>query len=131
MLGSQGDWLAGGELDITEHVGKAPGRVFSTVHTTAGSGGNGSGVAVQVSDACTAFHNDQMHWTPQRIRFGIDDKAHAAYANPGTGLARWPFDAPQFLILNLAIGGDLGGEVDVRIPLSLEVDHVRVYQRSR
>ena len=131
MLGSQGDWLAGGELDITEHVGKAPGRVFSTVHTTAGSGGNGSGAAVQVPDACTTFHNDQMHWTPQRIRFGIDDKAHAAYANPGTGLARWPFDAPQFLILNLAIGGDLGGEVDVRIPLSLEVDHVRVYQRSR
>ena len=132
MLGSQGDWPAGGELDITEHVGTAPGRVFSTVHTTAGSGGNGSGAAVQVPDACTAFHNYQMHWTPQLIRFGVDGKTHASYANPGTGADRWPFDAPQFLILNVAIGGDLGGEVDDRIfPVSLEVDHVRVYQRGK
>jgi len=41
----------------------------------------------------------------------------------------WPFDHPQYMILNLAIGGDLGGPVDDAIfPVSFQVDYVRVYQ---
>ena len=44
-------------------------------------------------------------------------------------MAAWPFDAPQYLLLNLAIGGDLGGAIDDRIfPVALEIDHVRIYQ---
>ena len=132
MLGSQGDWPAGGELDILEHIGHQPGRVFSTVHTAAGSGANGAGAAVQLPDVCTGFHDDQMHWTRQSIRFGIDGVTHFEYLNLGAGSARWPFDAPQFLILNVAIGGDLGGQVDDSIfPVRMEVDHVRVYQQPK
>ncbi len=130
MLGAQGSWPAQGELDIMEQVGREPEKVFSTVHTTSGSGGNGKGGAVQLPSACTAFHDYQMLWTPQGIRFGVDGVEHARYDNLGTGPAQWPFDAPQFLILNLAIGGDLGGTVDDGIfPLSFEIEHVRVYQR--
>ena len=130
MLGSQGDWPAGGELDIMEHIGHQPGRVFSTVHSAGGSGGSGAGAATQVPDACTAFHDYQMHWTRQGIRFGIDGVEHFEYLNPGTGSVRWPFDAPQFLILNIAIGGDLGGQIDDSIfPVSMEVEHVRVHQK--
>lgn len=129
MLNSALVWPAGGELDIMEHVGRNPGQVFSTVHTAEGSGGNGSGATVQVHDACTAFHNYQMHWTGQRIRFGIDGVVHAEYSNAGKGAGQWPFDAPQFLILNIAVGGDLGGEVDdSALPATMEVDYVRVYQ---
>ena len=131
MLGSQGDWPAAGELDILEHVGKNEGHVFSTVHTTSGSGGQGRGAGTQLPDACTAFHNYQMHWTPQAVRFGIDGRHHFTYRNAGTGPAQWPFDRPQFLILNIAIGGDLGGEVDDRIfPVQMAVEHVRVWQRA-
>ena len=130
MLGSQAEWPAGGELDIMEHIGHQPGRVFSTVHTAAGSGASGTGEAVQLPDVCTAFHDYQMHWTRQSIRFGIDGAIHFEYRNQGTGNARWPFDAPQFLILNLAVGGDLGGKVDDTIfPVSMEIKHVRVYQQ--
>lgn len=132
MLGSQGAWPAGGELDIMEWVGSAPTRVFSTVHTTSGSGGNGSGNATQIADACTSFHNYQMHWTAQQISFGIDGKVHHIYTNAGKGISQWPFDAPQFMILNVAIGGDLGGAVDDSIfPVRMEVDYVRVYQKSK
>ncbi len=133
LLGSSGgDWPAIGELDILEQVGKDPTRVFSTVHTTSGSGSNGSGAATQVADACTAFHTYQMHWTAQEIRFGVDGKVHFTYANQGTGLQQWPFVAPQFLILNLAIGGDLGGPVDdSNFPLQFEIDYVRVYQPAK
>lgn len=130
MLGSQGNWPAGGELDIMEQVGSNPARVFSTVHTASGSGANGVGNAVQVADACTAFHNYQMDWTAKQIRFGIDGKTHLIYRNSGSGHDQWPFNLPQFLILNIAIGGDLGGTVDDAIfPVRMEVDYVRVYQR--
>ncbi len=130
MLNSAVVWPTGGEIDIMEHVGRQPGRVFSTVHTRAAYGA-GTGGAVQLADACTAFHDYQMHWTPQAIRFGVDGQAHFEYVNPGTGPDRWPFDAPQFLILNIAVGGDFGGPVDDTIfPLRMEIDHVRVYQQA-
>lgn len=129
MLNRDVVWPAGGELDIMEHIGREPGRVFSTVHTAAGHGANGSGAATLVSDACTAFHSYQMHWTADAVRFGIDGVLHFEYRNPRLGPERWPFDAPQFLILNIAVGGDLGGAVDDSVfPVSMEVEHVRVYQ---
>ena len=132
MLGSQGGWPAGGELDIMEQVGKEPTKLFSTVHTAAGSGAKGSGAATQVLDACSAFHTYQMDWTAQQIRFGIDGKTHFTYTNAGAGKSQWPFDSPQFLILNIAIGGDLGGAIDDSIfPVRMEIDYVRVYQQAR
>ena len=84
MLNSALDWPKGGELDIMEHVGREPGRIFSTVHTAAAHGA-GKGGATLVPDACVAFHDYQMHWTPQMLRFGIDGKVHFVYPNPGTG----------------------------------------------
>ncbi|MDH5339132.1 MAG: glycoside hydrolase family 16 protein [Rubrivivax sp.] len=131
-LGAGGRWPQDGELDILEHVGSNPSRVFSTVHTQSGSGGNGSGSATQLPDACTAFHNYQMTWTADAIDFGVDGVVHHRYRNPGTGSASWPFDAPQFMILNVAVGGDLGGFVDDRIfPAVMEVEYARVYQARR
>ena len=111
MVGSGGRWPEDGELDIMEHVGHRPARVFSTVHTQAGSGGHGKGAEFELRDACTAFHDYQMHWTREHIAFGVDGVEHFRYANPRQGPASWPFDAPQFLVLNIAIGGDLGGAV--------------------
>jgi beta-glucanase (GH16 family) len=129
LLNSPGVWPAGGELDIMEHIGHQPGRVFSSVHTAAGSGGSARSGATQLRDMCNSFHNFQMHWTAQRIRFAVDGVTHFEYANPGTGSASWPFNGPQFLILNIAVGGDLGGAVDDGIfPVQMEIDHVRVYQ---
>jgi beta-glucanase (GH16 family) len=132
MLGSQGEWPAGGELDIMEHVGKEPSRILSTVHTGAASGGDGPGASTQVPDACAAFHTYQMLWTPQQASFGVDGKIHFTYTNPGSGTAKWPFDASQFMILNVAIGGFLGGVIDDSIfPVRMEVDYVRVYQKAK
>ncbi len=125
-LGSGGVWPDDGEVDIMEQVGSNPNRVFGTVHTKI-SGGTGTGAAVQIADACTAFHNDQLHWTADAISIGIDGVEHYRYVNPRAGASAWPFDAPQFLLLNLAIGGDLGGSVDDSIfPVVMEIDHVRV-----
>ncbi len=131
-LGSGGRWPQDGEIDIMEQVGSNPSRVFGTVHTQAGSGGNSTGGSAQVADACTAFHNYQMTWTAEAIEFAIDGATYFRYANPRSGNAAWPFTAPQFLLLNIAIGGDLGGTVDDRIfPVVMAIEHVRVYQAPR
>ena len=136
MLGTHGDWPANGELDIMEHIGRNPGRVMSTIHTPAGSGAHGVGAVVTVPDACGAFHRYQMLWTERDITFGVDGVNDLTYPRLDVGAAgaprAWPFDGPQFLLLNLAIGGDLGGPVDDSIfPVTMEVDYVRVWQAPK
>jgi beta-glucanase (GH16 family) len=129
MLGSGGIWPDDGEIDIMEQVGSNPTRVFGTVHRRAGSGGGGTGAATQVPDACTAFHDYQLHWTVDEIAIGVDGVVHFRYPNPRTGRAAWPFDEPQYMLLNIAIGGVLGGAVDDGIfPVTMEIEHVRVWQ---
>jgi len=129
-LGSGGRWPEDGEIDILEHMGRDPQRVSSAVHVAAGHAGQAMGGSARLPTACSAFHTYQMHWTPRDLVFGVDGFAHFRYVKFDVGARAWPFDAPQFLLLNLAIGGDLGGPVDDRIfPVAMEIDYVRVYQR--
>ncbi len=129
LLGTGGVWPDNGEIDIMEHVGSNPTRVFGTVHTAAGHGGNSTGAAVQLANACTAFNDYQLHWTANEIAIGVNGTVYFRYANPRSGNATWPFNAPQYLLLNIAVGGDLGGSIDDGIfPRSMEIEHVRVYQ---
>ncbi len=131
-LGSKGRWPDDGELDIMEQVGSDPQRISSAIHTSAGHGSNGVVGAVRITDACAEFHRYQMHWTADEVIFGVDGFAHLRYPRLDLGRRAWPFDAPQFLLLNIAIGGDLGGDVDDRIfPVAMEVDYVRVYQTTK
>lgn len=129
MLGTGGRWPEDGELDIMEHRGMFPDQVTSAVHVAAGHGGMAPGGAQRLPTACSQFHRYQMHWTPDDVQFGVDGFMHLRYPRLDTGPRAWPFSAAQFMILNLAIGGDLGGPVDDAIfPLAMEVDYVRVYQ---
>ena len=128
MLGSGGKWPDDGEIDIMEQVGSNPSRIMGTLHTPT-TGGSGNSGNTQVPDACTAFHNYQMHWTPSAISFAVDGNVYHRVPNPGTGRPAWPFNAPQYMLLNVAIGGTLGGSVDDSIfPVTMEIDHVRVWQ---
>jgi len=131
-LGSKGVWPDDGEIDIMEHVGKNPGQVFGSIHTGANNWmlNTQKTQTTTVSDACTAFHNYQLTWTADKILIGVDNVAYFEYTRPKDhNYGQWPFDTPQYLLLNLAIGGDLGGAVDESIfPVQMEVEYVRVYQ---
>ena len=129
----QARWPDDGEIDIMEHVGFDPGVVHATAHTGAfnHSRGNHRTATTSVADACTAFHRYQMHWTASRITVGVDDRNYYQYSNDNSGNAEWPFDSPQYLILNVAVGGDWGGQMGVTdsiFPITMEIDYVRVYQ---
>lgn len=132
MLSTGDRWPDDGELDIMEHVGRWPGKVLGTVHTAAGSGGHAVGGAQPVPDACTSFHRYQMHWTADDVMFAVDGFVHLRYPRLAHAPAAWPFDRPQYLILNLALGGHLGGDIDDAIlPARYEIDYVRVYQAAK
>ncbi|GAB5349068.1 glycoside hydrolase family 16 protein [Alteriqipengyuania sp. 357] len=130
MLGTTQGWPDGGEIDIMEHVGKTPADVFGTIHNRSTAGTSGDGGSIKVEDACAAFHDYQMVWTPDLITIAVDGTPFHRYRNAGTGNAQWPFDKPQYMLLNLAVGGAMGGAVDDWIfPIRFEVEHVRVYQK--
>lgn len=131
MLGSKGEWPSQGETDILEHIGVRPDIVQSALHMDAHYGAQAVVKTLSLPDACEAFHNYQLLWTPQSLTFYVDGVAYHRYNNDGKNDPKtWPYNQAQYLILNLAIGGDLGGQIDDTIfPKSFLVDYVRVYQK--
>ena len=133
MLGSNGKhWPECGELDIMEHLGGNPGWIHASTHCLKYFFKNGNQMTsiCYVGDATRAFHEYEMEWYPDHIDFLVDNNRYFTALNDGTGAQAWPFDDPAFLILNVALGGWGGPVTDAQLPARMEVDYVRVYQRS-
>lgn len=134
-LGTGGSWPDDGEIDIMEQKGFSNAdkqQVLGTLHTLSGSGGNGPSAVWPLPNACTDFNTYHMTWNAGRITIGVNGVDYQSYNNLYNGnYAQWPFDRPQYLLLNVAVGGTLGGGVDdVRMPASMEVDWIRVYRQN-
>jgi beta-glucanase (GH16 family) len=128
-----GGWPRSGEIDIMEHVGYDPNNVLFSVHTEAYNHVKGTqkNAARIIPKAMTEFHKYRVDWTPDSIRGFFDDEFIFSFSNEKTGSATWPFDRRFHLLLNLAIGGNWGGQKgvdDTIFPTSMEVDYVRVYR---
>lgn len=128
-----GGWPKSGEIDIMEHVGYDANNVLFTVHTDAynHSIGTQRGGSKRIATAQTEFHNYRVDWTPYAVRGYFDDELIFTFVNEGQGSAKWPFDKRFHLLLNLAIGGNWGGQqgIDNTIfPAAFEIDYVRVYK---
>lgn len=135
MMGKVGDWPARGEIDIMEWFGRYfasdVNQVQSGVHTTTNHGANSIYQKAQVNSMCTQYHNFQMHWTASEILIGVDGVPTFSYKKPANASAsNWPFDQPAHLILNVAVGGNLGGSVNTAniSSMALKVDHVKIWQ---
>ena len=138
LLGNEakGGWPECGEIDMMEHVGFDPGKIHFTTHTGAFNHVKKTqrGHAIMVDQPGADFHRYGLIWTPQKLEYFFDGEKVSEFINDGQGHAHWPFDAPQFLILNLSIGGAWGGQhgVDDSIfPVEFRVDYVRVWQAGK
>jgi len=124
-------WPDDGEIDIMEHVGYDQGRIHGTIHCKKYNHTIGTQKAAQVMvpDCSDAFHTYSMRWDKDSLHIGLDGTDYFHFGNDRTGYDAWPFDNPMHLLLNIAVGGNWGGQkgVDSTIwPRRMEVDFVRV-----
>ena len=128
-------WPDDGEIDIMEHVGYHENYVSSSIHCKAyyHSIGTQKTNEIHIPTATSEFHTYAVEWTPEYMKFYFDGKLHFTFNNDGKGDKNtWPFNAPFYLKLNLAWGGNWGGAMGIDescLPATYEIDYVRVFQK--
>jgi beta-glucanase (GH16 family) len=134
MLGANFDtvgWPQCGEIDIMEYLGNQPTRVFGTVHGPGYSGGESisKNYNLSFSRFDTDFHIFGIEWGENYINFYVDDVLYNQ-VTPADVPGEWVFNQPFFIILNMAVGGNLPGSPtgETLFPQTMLVDYIRVYE---
>ncbi|HEY0565819.1 MAG TPA: glycoside hydrolase family 16 protein [Terriglobales bacterium] len=137
LLGNDIDsvgWPKCGEIDILEMLGHDTSTAYGTIHGPGYSGSNGiqsKFVLPAGQHLSEDFHVFAIEWEPTQIRFYVDNKLYGTRtpAELPTG-AKWVYDHPFFILLNLAVGGNWPGNPDAttKFPQKMLVDYVRVYR---
>ncbi|MEO1437414.1 MAG: family 16 glycosylhydrolase, partial [Bacteroidota bacterium] len=120
-------WPACGEIDIMEHWGDNQDYISSAMHTPSSFGATINSGGRILEGASDEYHIYEMVWTEERIIFSVDGSVHYIYEPEVQNADTWPFDAEQYLLLNIAV-----------LPIvepgftesSMDIDYVRVYQES-
>lgn len=128
MLGANIDerpWPGCGEIDIVELLGRDPKTVYGTPHGPA----SGQSYTTELENGFAGeFHNYAIDWLPDQITWYLDGKIYGTLNKSSLLDAEhtWVFDHEFYLILNLAMGGTFGGEIDKNVQNSqLNVRWVR------
>lgn len=128
-----GGWPQSGEIDIMEFVGHHPREVLGTIHYGDPYPNNqhqGNKYVLHTGNFPDAYHTFAIEWEPGEIRWLLDGVLYSTKRTTDISPYHWPFDQNFHFLLNVAVGGNLGGEVDNGIfPATMEVDWVRVYNQ--
>jgi len=132
-------WPSCGEADIMENWspqvdnGAGPAGNNSTIHTAL-TGGSGVGARFTFPSgeaADTAFHTYGVIWTQNEMQFFVDNASSPFFTVTPSNLPSgdtWPFNQSIFTLLNVAVGGTLGGSTSgLTNPGPMIVDYVRWY----
>jgi beta-glucanase (GH16 family) len=131
-------WPRCGEIDIMEYVGKDPHTIHANnhfanpgikdkaVHKSAGGG------KITIQEPYKDFHLYAIEWDEQQIKFFVDDQQYSRLNIDVAGKGPDnPFRKEHYLLLNLALGGSWGGEIDDQaLPQRYEIDYVRVFKQK-
>jgi beta-glucanase (GH16 family) len=134
MLGANSSevvWPQCGEIDIMEYLGSNPTTILGTVH------GPGYSGAQSISKSYTLlnnrfdndFHVFGIEWGENYINFYVDDVLYNQIT-PEKVTGEWVFNKPFYIILNMAVGGNLPGSPNSEtvFPQSMLVDYIRIYE---
>ncbi|WP_326407821.1 glycoside hydrolase family 16 protein [Flagellimonas halotolerans] len=126
QYGSVG-WPLCGEIDIMEQTGWDKSNTISHFHwgdlnteEYMDTGGE-----TTVANTSSEYHIYAMEWDSESIKTYVDDTL--VFELPNTN--NKPYNHEHYLILNIAIGGNLGGDVPSDFTEdTFEIDYVRIYQ---
>ncbi|MEN9685834.1 MAG: hypothetical protein RLZZ28_1620 [Bacteroidota bacterium] len=137
-LGNSGNWPGNGEIDILEFY---RGMLLANV-ACMGSDLKPEWLSNRFSTDslggakwASLFHTWRMDWDENGIELFLDDQqllnAPMDKLNNKDGSGSQPFKQPHYMLINLAIGGQNGGDPSrTAFPARYEIDYVRVYQRK-
>ena len=124
MLGADIDergWPGCGEIDVTELLGSSPSTNLGYIHGPSGS--RGERVEMKTPHA-SEYHTYAVDWLPDQIRYYLDGVPFLTLDKRDPG---WVYDHEFYIIINLAMGGNLGGEIEANLKNStMEFDYIRV-----
>lgn len=121
-------WPASGEIDILEYIGREPGMVFTSLHTPASHGNTINTKKTRIEGVDEGFHTYKAVWTEKFIEFFIDDQQLYKFIPEQYDAAHYPFQKDFYFLINMAVGGNLGGAQinDAALPDKFYVDYIRV-----
>ena len=120
-------WPGCGEIDIMEHWGNAPNVVHGSTHTISSNGATINTSQVTREGVFNEWHVYSVNWSPNQISFLMDGFLYYTYNPTVKNASTWPFDDPQFIILNVAMGGIYPIDPNF-VESQMEIDYVRVFQ---
>ena len=125
-------WPACGEIDLMEALGRDPTHIYGTLHFSKNHKHTENGSKTETpTPPADDFHIYAVEWFPDRIDFFYDQtKYHTVILDDIQKGPDNPFRKPQYLIVNLALGGDWGGRAvdDSKLPQQFQIDYIRIYQ---
>ena len=124
------NWPACGEIDIMEHWGSNQNVISSAVHHPIDgnlSVGEYITNAQNKPNVSNEFNIYGLEWDEQSITFSVNGINHLTYNPIIKNQYTWPFDAEQYLLLNIAIEPRVSSNF---VQSTLEIDYVRVYQKN-
>ena len=123
--GPNSGWPGVGEIDIMEMVNNGS-TYYVTLHGPQGDTDYYGGTKVSakvvgfngpIADLTDDFHVYWLDWQPNLINIGVDDRTLGTFTPdslpPG---GKWVFNAPMFVLLNIAVGGPWPGPPDATTP---------------
>ena len=132
MLGQNIDavsWPNSGEIDITEGLGRTPYLNYGTIHGPGYFGGSSIGVRyLNPTKLSAGFNTYGINWSEDAIEWTLNGKIIFTQSKDSIAPRAWVFNQPFSLILNVAMGGEFGGEIgkDAKSGLQMKVDWIRV-----
>lgn len=132
-------WPLCGEIDMMEHTHVHRGDLVYSLHSLNHNHTRNDvkqySTSVYREGLFQAFHVYGLEWTPEYVEYFFDGESVCKYGKTDDredqSEKSWPYDQPFYMILNIAVGGFMGGSIrEEDLPYTMEIDYVRVYQKQ-